>query len=121
MRTIIISAFMLSIAGYSFGQEKTTSDDKTETLNCQVVTKPFINKIGKTTEHKELYLRCSIQDYFIKLCESDVAEDEIRAFIDKGISVEAEIVEGNWDICPDDPDHTQSRTGKYVVIKKINE
>lgn len=87
---------------------------------CQLIEKEFINKGGKVTEYKELYLRCSIQDYFIKICESNVDAKTLRKYINKSISVEMEIRDdGMWDICTDDPAYAQSRTGAYVVIKKI--
>ncbi|MCB0409599.1 MAG: hypothetical protein KDD29_05230, partial [Flavobacteriales bacterium] len=53
---------------------------------CQLVEKEFINKGGKITEYKELYLRCSIQDYFIKICEGKVTLKELEKYIDKGIT-----------------------------------
>ncbi|MBL4593113.1 MAG: hypothetical protein JKX68_04760 [Flavobacteriales bacterium] len=36
-----------------------------KTTKCQLIEKEFTNKGGKVTEYKELYLRCSVQDYFI--------------------------------------------------------
>ena len=87
---------------------------------CQLIEKEFINKGGKVTEYKELYLRCSIQDYFIKICESNVDAKTLRKYLNKSISVEMEIRDdGMWDICTDDPAYAQSRIGTYVVIKKI--
>ena len=47
---------------------------------CQLIEKEFMNKIGKSTGVKEFYLRCSIQDYFIKFCESDVTSKELNPF-----------------------------------------
>jgi hypothetical protein len=96
-------------------QEKTPGS----TLKCQLVEKAFVNKGGKTQGFTELYLRCSVQDYFIKLCESAVTKEELINYLDKGIEVEAEIKEGSWDICRNDPRYAQSRIGKYVVINKI--
>ena len=92
-----------------------------KTTHCQLVEKEFVKKNGQATETKELYLRCSIQDYFIKLCESKVSEKALRAYLDEGIEVEMEVREGVWDICPDDPEEMQSRTGSYVVINRIVE
>lgn len=88
---------------------------------CQLVEKEFINKGGKITEYKELYLRCSIQDYFIKICEGKVTLKELEKYIDKGITVEMEIKDGMWDHCNEDPAYAQSRMGTYVVIHKIIE
>ena len=50
---------------------------------------------------KDLYLRCSIQDYYIKFCESKVKK-------------EVEIVKGVWDDC------VLGREGYYVRLLKIN-
>lgn len=87
---------------------------------CQLIEKEFVNKGGKVTKYKELYLRCSIQDYFIKICESNVDAKTLRKYLNKSISVEMEIRDdGMWDICTDDPAYAQSRIGTYVVIKKI--
>ncbi len=92
-----------------------------EYTSCQLVEKEFVNKGGKITEYKELYLRCSIQDYFIKICEGKITLKELEKYIDKGITVEMEIKDGMWDHCSDDPAYAQSRMGTYVVIHKIIE
>lgn len=91
------------------------------TVGCQVVSKAFIKKNGQPADREELYLRCSVQDYFIKFCESEVSKEALTPFIDEGISVEMEVREGEWDICPDDPPQMQSRIGRYAVILKILE
>lgn len=93
-------------------------------LTGQIVKKTHVNKAGKTFYYYDLYLRCSVQDYFIKFCESDVTQDEIDSFSGlraDAITVEAEIRDGNWDICPGDEGEIQSRIGEYVVIYKILE
>lgn len=95
------------------------SKSSSETTSCQLVEKAFIKKNGQPSEHKELYLRCSIQDYFIKLCESDVSYEELKPYIGQGITVKMTIEEGEWDICPDDPTEMQSRIGTYVTIKEM--
>ncbi|MCB0400906.1 MAG: hypothetical protein KDD41_02405 [Flavobacteriales bacterium] len=106
-------------------QEKTSQEYKIKkpstdgTTSCELIEKEFINKGGKITEYKELYLRCSIQDYFIKLCEGEVTLDELKPYIGSGITVEMEIKDGFWDHCSDDPAYAQSRTGTYVVIHSI--
>lgn len=92
------------------------------TMSGQLVKKEFTNKIGEGNGIYEYYFRASIQDYFIKFCESKVAKAEIEALnlseFDT-FTVEAEIVEGEWDICPDDPAEMQSRIGKYLRIIKV--
>ena len=95
------------------------SDAKPNIYNCQLIEKEFVNKGGKITTFKELYLRCSVQDYFIKLCESNLTRDELEPYINKGISVEVEIKDGLWDHCSENVAEVQSRMGTYVVIKSI--
>jgi len=95
------------------------SNAKPYIYNCQLIEKEFVNKGGKVTGIKELYLRCSVQDYFIKLCESNVSKKELTPYINKGINVEIEIKDGLWDHCSDNIAEVQSRMGEYIVIKSI--
>lgn len=90
------------------------------TVGCEVVEKPFMKKNGHVTDHQELYLRCSVQDYFIKLCESNVTAEELRKHLDDGVTAEIEIVEGEWDLC-DEEIEIQSRMGRYARIVKLVE
>ena len=85
--------------------------------HCLVVKKGFVGKDGEPTMSNELYLRCSVQDYFIKFCESEVSSKEVMLYLNDGITIEMEVREGDWDACTDFP--TQSRIGTYAVIKKI--
>jgi hypothetical protein len=91
-------------------------------MSGQLVKKEFTNKIGEGNGVYEYYFRASIQDYFIKFCESNVTKTEIDALnlseFDT-FKVEAEIIEGEWDICPNDPAEMQSRIGKYIRISKV--
>ena len=89
----------------------------------QIVSKAFVNKGGVVTESEDLYLRLSLQDYFIKFCESEVNIEEIKPYIQKeneikNVTLEIQILEGEWDNC-NVPGYFQSRTGSYVVIKRI--
>ena len=88
------------------------------TTTCQLIEKPFIIKNGVESDVMELYLRCSVQDYFIKLCESDVAAEELRKHLNEGVTVEMEIKEGQWDKCKGDFE-VQSRIGTYIIISAI--
>ena len=99
------------------GKSMQLTDSKT--ITCQLIEKEFTNKGGKVAEYKELYLRCSIQDYFIKLCEGNVTAKELKPYINSGIEVEMEIKDGMLDHCNENPAYAQSRTGTYVIIKKI--
>ena len=115
--------FSLSIIACSETKEttnaKSISMGDSNTTTCQLIEKSFTNKGGKITEYKELYLRCSIQDYFIKICEGNVTKDELTKYLNSGIEVEMEIKEGMLDHCDTNPAYAQSRTGTYIVIKKI--
>ena len=101
----------------SNGKTMALSDSKTTT--CQLIEKQFTNKGGKVTDYKELYLRCSIQDYFIKICAGNITAEQLKPYINSGIEVEMEIKEGMLDHCNANLAYTQSRVGTYVVIKKI--
>ena len=85
---------------------------------CQLIEKPFIIKNGVESDIMELYLRCSVQDYFIKVCESNVTVNELRKYLNKGITVEMQIKEGKLDKCEGDGE-VQSRIGIYVTISEI--
>lgn len=85
------------------------------TTTCQLIEKPLTTR---GADIMELYLRCSVQDYFIKICESNVTEDELRKHLNEGITVEMEIKEGELDKCEGD-DEVQSRIGIYVTISKV--
>ena len=91
-------------------------DDKS--MTGHIVEKPFVNKINEPTRVMELYFRASIQDYFIKFCESELTREELEPFIDKAVAVNADIVDGEWDNC-DGIDMQQSRMGRYMIIKKL--
>lgn len=123
-KKILIYLFPLLFACASATTQETTKIHEKklgEPNTCQLIEKEFVNKGGKITEYKELYLRCSIQDYFIKLCESKVTKKELEKYLNKGITIEMEIKEGMWDHCNDNPAYAQSRVGNYVIIKKIIE
>ncbi|NQY05934.1 MAG: hypothetical protein HRT68_06950 [Flavobacteriaceae bacterium] len=99
-------------------QEKKSSKNELQTVSCLIVEKPFVNKAGKVTKHKDLYLRCSIQDYFIKVCESFLSRKELQNYLDKGVSAQIEFRTGEWDHC-NEPGQVQSRVGDYVIIKSL--
>lgn len=87
--------------------------------NCRLIEKDFVNKIGASSGIKELYLRCSIQDYYIKLCESNITKEDLLPYLKKGISVKGEVKEGLWDDCNQGSEPLQSRVGNYIVIYSI--
>lgn len=87
--------------------------------SCQVVEKGYFGKNGKPSGRKELYLRCSIQDYFIKFCESAVSKEDVLPFLNQAITVEMTVKKGDWDSGPNDLYAIQSRVGTYAVIHRI--
>jgi hypothetical protein len=127
---IVLSITLLVACGTT--KETTTTTTTTEmnkevnqnknTLTGQIVKKEVLNNEGNSTGVYEYYLRCSVQDYFIKFCESSVTTADIDALklseFD-AISVKAEIKDGALDLCPDEPIESVSRIGKYVVIYEI--
>jgi len=118
MRLFIYIIPLLLFSCNSYAQEKSNSTKNITTTSCQIVEKLFVNKLGHTSDHSEIYLRCSIQDYFIKFCESKVTHKKLEKYINKVITVTYEIKEGEWDRCKGEPD-MQSRVGTYVTILSI--
>ena len=104
-------------------KELLSSKNSLRTYSGQVVSKISETKGSKNPNEGDLYFRLSTGDYFIKFCESDVTFDQIEPFIQKefeikSVSLEIEFKEGEWDNCKE-PGYVQSRTGPYVIIKKI--
>jgi hypothetical protein len=123
-----ILVFSLILFSYSCGvSENSTMEkhnkeplsDSKNILGGILVEHPFTSKNGETSEIMELYLRCSVQDYFIKFCESEVTPDQLKPFLDKSVTLEIEMKDGEWDNCLTEDLHVQSRTGKYLAVKGI--
>lgn len=93
-------------------------------LRCEIIALPYINKANKIDERiSDYYLRCSVDDYFIKFCEWKANKEQIIAHykpnkITNPIAVKANIVFGEWDNC-DSTVIAQSRVEKYVQIVEI--
>jgi len=101
-----------------------SSTDGKIIISAPIVSKPFVKKNGEPTDRTELYIRRSIQDYFIKFCESEVTREaledhlsSINGFV-KAVSLEVEFRKGEWDVC-DENLAQQSRIGEYIVIHRI--
>lgn len=99
----------------------TAFSQQTMKVGGLIVEKEAIDERGRPNGFNELYLRLSVDDYFIKLCEGNVTKKQLEPYIEKAIAVEVEIREGAWDICPGGPQEMASRIGKYVVIHRIIE
>lgn len=128
MRYFILLVFLILLAGC--GSTKTTTEGSQkatsyETITAPIVEKEFYNKAGKATGIMEYYVQRSVQDYYIKFCESEVDRKELEQALSKvegpiqQLTLTIEILEGEWDSCDGNP--VQSRIGSYVVIKKIVE
>jgi hypothetical protein len=116
---LVLSIFLGSCSISKEASKIGAMNPNSKTIQCYLIEKEFINKGGKITSYKELYLRCSIQDYFIKICAGNVNAEQLKPYINAGIEVEMEIREGMLDHCSDNLAHVQSRIGTYAVIKKI--
>ena len=93
-------------------------------ISAPVVEKTFINKRGKIQKFTDYYVQRSIQDYFIKFCESGITRKELEKALArqkdsliKTLTMEVEIKKGFWDSCG--PELVQSRTGAYMIIHRI--
>jgi len=114
--------FFSWLAGCFKQPEMYTSMNKSNSgpgTSCILVTKTSFSKKGTPLESRDFYLRCSIQDYFIKFCESKVTKEELIPLLNQGITVEMEVRNGEWDRCPNDPAYIQSRTGTYAIIQRL--
>lgn len=118
LTSTILLLFGLNIS-LCFGENDYTNHSNSST-NCTLIEKPFIKKNGIPSGEMELYLICPMQEYFVKVCESNVLYDELVPFINQSINVDIEILTGDWDICYDDPDDIQTRTGQYVIITALH-
>ena len=101
-------------------------ETNTEIITVPVVMKKFVKKNSKITDYDEYYLERSIQDYFIKFCESKVTQKELEVALKKvrspikTLTLKVEFKEGFWDSCEEGV-MVQSRTGGYVIIHQIIE
>jgi hypothetical protein len=116
---IVISACGVSENSTMEKHNKEPLSDSKNILGGILVGHPFTSKNSETSEIMELYLRCSVQDYFIKFCESSVTPDQLKPFLNKSVTLEIEMKDGEWDNCLKEDLHVQSRTGKYLAVKGI--
>jgi len=125
MKLLTSLLFILFIQSCAMKKETTPIHEKAvDTENPlkrtgEIVEKTFIKKNGELGNFTELYFRASVQDYYIKFCESTITKEDLTPFIGKVISVDAEIVKGNFDTCPDVEIPQESREGYYIVIRAL--
>ena len=93
-------------------------------ISAPVVFKRFVKKNGELTKRQDIYIQRSIQDYFIKFCESKISREDLENHLStmggeiKTATLEIEFLDGDWDAC-DDNFEQQSRVGEYVIIHRI--
>lgn len=116
--------FILAISACSVQINKAEKlKSNIQIVNVPIVEKPFIKKNGMPTDRKEFYLQMSIQDYYIKFCESEIKEADLKERLDrqtgpiKTLKLEVEFKKGEWDRCGEEA--VQSRVGDYVLIHRI--
>lgn len=120
INSVAFVCLLLSCSSNKIEHTNTNREKKAASFySCELIEKEFVNKIGKSNGVKELYLRCSVQDYFIKICESNVTAEQLKKHLNRGIKVEIEIKNGSWDICEYTLEQQQSRIGEYIVVSKI--
>lgn len=107
-------------------QDKTTGNNKV-IITAPLVEKSFMKKNGVSTGRTEWYIERSVQDYFIKFCESKITREALEKHLKpkknnliQTLTLEVEFKEGSWDIC-DENYEQQSRIGNYVIIHRIIE
>lgn len=92
-------------------------------ISAPIVKSSFVKKNGEVTDIKEYYISRSIQNYFIKFCESSVTKEEILAALEKKksliktLTLEVEFRDGEWDRCEEE--EVESRIGEYVIVHRI--
>lgn len=100
-----------------------TTEKGTSIVTAPIVTKKFIKKNGEPSDFAEYYLQRSVDDFFIKFCESQITLAQLKEALDKiespikTLTLEVEFKTGSWDICDDI--EAQSRIGDYVIIHRI--
>lgn len=129
MRKFILYLIILfPLISFSQTKKEYIKTEKGILITAPIVTKKFVYKNGKESDFDELYIRASIEDYFIKFCESKVSKKELSEYLDsieynilgdKVIKMEITIINhGSWDIC-DSEIEQQSRIGAYAIIHRI--
>ena len=101
-----------------------TTERGTYIITAPIVYKNAISKRNEVMELKDVYIQRSIQDYYIKFCESMINRNELEEHLNKisgdikALTLEVQFREGEWDICEGDP-IMQSRIGQYVIIYRV--
>ena len=138
--TLHFTLFLFTVLFFSCNSSKETIENNTPInktadvkttgnrviISAPIIPKPFVKKNGEETDIMEYYVSRSIQDYFIKFCESEVTPQDLEKVMyqeDESLNtlkLEVEFKNGEWDSC-DELNRVQSRTGEYVVIYRIIE
>jgi len=104
-------------------KDKSSGNEK-YIISAPIVISSVNDPTKDGTSQKEFYLERSIQNYFIKFCESNITKTDLEEHVSKltgfmkVVTVEIEYRNGNWDIC-DKKDLYKGRTGEYVIVHRI--
>lgn len=105
-------------------REVTSEKSSARKITAEIVAKKFHDKRGVQKDFDEYYIRMSVQDYFIKFCESNITRLDVEELLKnndnliKTFTMEVDFRNGEWDLCEEDIP-AQSRIGEYAVILKI--
>jgi hypothetical protein len=94
-------------------------------ITARIAEKTRIIK-GETQAKSNFFLERSIQDYFIKFCESNVSRAELESYMEnqrasiKILHAEVEYREGEWDRC-EEMGKVATRKGAYIIILRLLE
>ena len=73
--------------------------------------------IEKEGSGNQLYLRCSVQDYFIDLCAGKVSRSQLIPYLNSGVEVEIEIKEGISTSCGEN--QVTNKNERYIIVNRI--
>lgn len=128
----LVGLFLLNACG-TLGTKSTTMGKKKRPdpqtvdgrvrISGPIVQRKRMKKNGEWSGEVDFYVQRSVQDYFIKFCESEVTLEAFQEHwegIDsmiKTMGLEVEFREGLWDQCGEE--EVQSRVGPYLVVYQI--
>lgn len=101
-----------------------TTDQQTRIITAPIVSQYIVKENGERTDRKAYYLERSIQNYFIKFCESSVSQEDLEQHLAaqtgliKTATLEVSFQKGAWDIGEDGAE-SQSRRGEYAIVHRI--
>lgn len=106
------------------------ADEQGATEKSYIISAPIVEKQrvikNEPQSETDYFLERSIQDYFIKFCESNVSRADLENYLKrqkasfKILHAEIEYREGEWDSCTEQVKEA-SRMGAYIIINRLIE